>query len=63
MEYKVVTVESSDYDWGTGKLQKEVNRLCREGWKPQGSMSVTEFEDTTAVLFKEKYRFSQPMVK
>ena len=63
MEYRVVNAESSDYDWAVGKLQKEVNKLCREGWRPQGSMTVTEYEDPTAMIFKKKYRVSQPMVK
>jgi len=63
MEYKVVSVEAITLDGAISKLQREVNKLCREGWKPQGSMSTREINDPSALIFNTKYHASQPMVK
>lgn len=41
MEYKIVTVCESPLQKALEKLEKEVNKLCKEGWKPQGGVSVT----------------------
>lgn len=40
MQYKVVCCQDCWVQDALEKLEKEVKNLCKEGWKPQGGISI-----------------------
>ena len=57
MEYKVVFGIGEFHFDAVIKLNKEVESLIKEGWKPLGGVSVV-YNDVT-----ENYTYSQAMIK
>lgn len=49
MEYKVVFVEKNSISFATMDLEKKVNALIKEGWKPQGGISISKWDDGTFI--------------
>lgn len=42
MQYKVVTAHQQFMYDAIRELEKEVNKLIRDGWKPVGGVSITQ---------------------
>lgn len=40
MQYQIVCGQDSDMRYALKGLEKEVKKLCQEGWKPQGGISI-----------------------
>ena len=43
MQYKVLSRENEIYSFALEELEKEVQKLIKIGWIPQGGVSVTSF--------------------
>ena len=41
MQYEVVYAQGDNMGSTVSELEKEVERLCRNGWKPQGGITIT----------------------
>ncbi len=56
--YKIVYADRFLYDNATADLEAEVNALIKEGWIPQGGVSIT-----TNAENHQRYVLCQAMVK
>ncbi len=54
--YKIVFCESSNISKGVEATVKNVNQLCRSGWKAQGGISIIK-------TGPDSYKFFQAMIK
>lgn len=54
--YKIVFCESSSISKGVEAVSKNVNQLCKNGWKVQGGIS-------TIRTGPDSYKFFQAMIK
>ena len=57
MQYQVVCGQDSSMRCAMEELEKKVKKLCQEGWKPQGGISIAVNEE------HEWYYACQAMVK
>jgi len=55
MQYTIVSAESNYPRDAIKKVEKEVERLCNDGWKPQGGVSVS--------VTISSYTYAQALVK
>ena len=60
MSYKIVRAFSSNLGNAEDKLTEEVNKLIKDGWKPQGGIAIYEFHDTATIT---TIIVSQAMIK
>lgn len=59
MEYKIVYVRNKTDYYANKELEEKVNELCQRGWKPQGGVSMSVWDDGNV-----KYTFMvQAMIK
>lgn len=59
MKYRVVSVvEDGIYSVSANRLVREVEALCKEGWKPQGGVSVSVFGSN----YSHKVLLAQAMI-
>ena len=49
MEYKVIRVDSGDYEDPLSQLSRQVSTLMLDGWKCQGGISVRQSVGFTVV--------------
>ena len=42
MQYKILKASSSDFDESLEKLKERVNLNIKDGWRPQGGVSMAE---------------------
>ncbi len=59
MEYCIVTIDTRGHYTAASELEKRVSTRCKEGWKPQGGVSISSRE----VGYSTYYTMSQAMVK
>ena len=59
MEYQIVRERRSSLSECFTCIEKKVNKLCREGWKPQGGVSISVRADE----YTATYYACQAMIK
>lgn len=59
MDYKILTGESfKSTEYAIRELEREVKSYMKEGWKPQGGVSITKFGSSSYI-----FTVAQAMIK